>query len=218
MARKALERLCDKNNHLVLLAVFEKPRDALDFLAKEKVDLIWLDVEMPELNGFEFLENLSIMPYIVMTTTETKYAFDAYQYQVVDYLQKPITLPRFNIAVEKVLEMQRKTQALPQATTNDIYVKAEGRYIRIALEEILYLENIGDYVKINTSSQVLTVYATMKSLQEKLGNSFLRVHRSFIVNLNKIVDIEENTLVIDTKVIPISRANKTELMNCLNMI
>jgi len=126
-------------------------------------------------------------------------------------------LPRFKMAVDKVLELNaRKTTVSTQR--QEIYVKSEGRYIRLPYSDILYIENIGDYVKIYTQDNSYIIHTTMKYLEEKLGGQFLRVHRSFIVHLDKIVDIEENNLVIAKKVIPISRANKPELMNRLNML
>jgi DNA-binding LytR/AlgR family response regulator len=217
MARKSLQRLCEQHESLDLVSVFENAEDALVFLSTEKVDIIWLDVEMPGLSGFDLLENLTSIPQVIMTTTKIEYAFDAYQYQVTDYLKKPVMLPRFKMAVDKVLELNaRKTTVSTQR--QEIYVKTEGRYIRLAYSDILYIENIGDYVKIFTHDNSYIIHTTMKYLEEKLGNQFLRVHRSFIVHLDKIVDIEENNLVIAKKVIPISRANKPELMNRLNML
>ena len=217
MSRKSLQRLCEQHESLDLFSVFENAEDALVFLSTEKVDVIWLDVEMPGLSGFDLLENLTSIPQVIMTTTKTEYAFDAYQYQVTDYLKKPIMLPRFKMAVDKVLELNaRKTSVSTQR--QEIYVKTEGRYIRLPYSDILYIENIGDYVKIFTQDNSYIIHTTMKYLEEKLGGQFLRVHRSFIVHLDKIVDIEENNLVIAKKVIPISRANKPELMNRLNML
>ncbi|GAB3510572.1 LytR/AlgR family response regulator transcription factor [Emticicia fontis] len=217
MARKSLQRLCEQHESLDLVSVFENAEDALVFLSTEKVDVIWLDVEMPGLSGFDLLENLTSIPQVVMTTTKTEYAFDAYQYQVTDYLKKPVMLPRFKMAVDKILELNaRKTTVSTQR--QEIYVKSEGRYIRLPYTDILYIENIGDYVKIFTLDNSYIIHTTMKYLEEKLGSQFLRVHRSFIVHLDKIVDIEENNLVIAKKVIPISRANKPELMNRLNML
>lgn len=217
MARKSLQRLCEQHESLDLVSVFENAEDALVYLSTEKVDIIWLDVEMPGLSGFDLLENLTVIPQVIMTTTKTEYAFDAYQYQVTDYLKKPIMMPRFKVAVDKVLELNaRKTTISTQR--QEIYVKTEGRYIRLPYTDILFIENIGDYVKIFTQDTSYIIHTTMKYLEEKLGNQFLRVHRSFIVHLDKIVDIEENNLVIAKKVIPISRANKPELMNRLNML
>lgn len=224
MSRKSLQRLCEQHGSLDLLAAFDNATNALTFLTGQEVDLIWLDVEMPGLSGFGLLEKLPTIPYVVLTTTKTEYAFDAFQYQVTDYLKKPISLPRFNLAVEKVLELSGRGRGNGSGVPNtsverqEIYIKSDGRYIRLPFEAIAYVENTGDYVKIFTSNQTHIVYTTMKYLEEKLGRQFLRVHRSYIVHLDKIVDIEENTLVINKKVIPISRANKSELMNRLNLL
>lgn len=219
MSRKLLHRLCDEHPSLDILETFDNATSALDFVTENSVDLIWLDVEMPGLSGFGLIEQLPTMPYIVLTTSKTEYAFEAFQHQVTDYLKKPVTRPRFNLAVEKVLELNSRTKASPTASDRkEIYVKTEGRYIRLPFDAIAYVENTGDYVKIVTSSHTHIVYATMKYMEEKLGQQFLRVHRSYIVHLDKIVDIEDNTLVVNQKVIPISRANKPELMNRLNLL
>lgn len=221
MSRRALERMCEQHGSLTVLDTFASATAALHFLSEQSVDLIWLDVEMPGMSGLEFLGKLPSIPYVVLTTGETKYAYDAFQYQVTDYLKKPITLPRFNLAVEKVLDLSARAKAtLPNSPVDreEIYIKTDGRYIRLPFNSIAYIENTGDYVKIYTNTQTYIIYATMKYLEEKLGAQFLRVHRSYIVHLDKIVDIEENTLVINDKVIPISRANKSELMSRLNLL
>lgn len=218
MSLKSLQRLCEQHGSLDVLAAFNDASGALAFMAEHMVDLIWLDVEMPGLSGLELLEKLPSMPYVVLTTSKTEYAYDAFQYQVTDYLKKPITLPRFNLAVEKVLELNARAKHNAPVEREEIYIKTDGRYIRLPFNSISYIENTGDYVKIYTNNQTHIVYSTMKYLEEKLGAQFLRVHRSYIVHLDKIVDIEENTLVISNKVIPISRANKSELMNRLNLL
>lgn len=218
MARKSLQRLCEQHSSLDVVAVFDNALDALTFLSEQEVDLIWLDVEMPGLSGFDLLEQLPSMPSVVLTTSKTEYAFDAFEYQVTDYLKKPVTLPRFKMAVEKVLERSTRTKVDQTSERQEIYIKTEGRYIRLPFETISYVENMGDYVKIFTTTQTHVVHTTMKYLEEKLGAQFLRVHRSYIVHLDKIVDIEENTLVVTNKVVPISRSNKPELMNRLNLL
>ncbi len=219
MARKSLQRLCAQHEQLELLSICENADEALAFLSEHEVSLLLLDVEMPGTSGFGLLEQLPFaMPYIILTTSKTEYAYDAFQYQVTDYLQKPITLPRFNIAIEKVLELEKRKIASRPAEPQEIYIKTEGRYIRLPFESIIYIENLGDYVKVITTTQTHVVHTTMKYLEEKLGSRFLRVHRSFIVHLDKIVDIEENNLVIANKVVPISHANKPELMNRLNLL
>ncbi len=224
MARLSLERLCEKREELEILGIFDQPTECLNFLRQQVIDLLFLDVEMPGLNGLELLDQLSYMPAVILTTSKTEYAFDAFQYQVTDYLKKPISLPRFMQAVDKVIEKRGSVKttapaAVKEADVNEIYVKTEGRYIRIVYDNILYIENVGDYVKIRTATGSHIVYATMKNLEEKLNPKyFFRVHRSFIINLSKIVDIEESNLVIADKVIPISRANKPELLEKLNIL
>ncbi len=225
MARLSLERLCEKREELEILGIFDQPTECLNFLRQHAIDLLFLDVEMPGLNGLELLDQLSYMPSVILTTSKTEYAYDAYQYQVTDYIKKPISLPRFMQAVDKVVEKRgnfKPAVSVAPAKENDvneIYVKTEGRYIRIVYDNILYIENVGDYVKIRTLTGSHIVYATMKNLEEKLNTKyFFRVHRSFIINLSKIVDIEESNLVIADKVIPISRANKPELLEKLNIL
>lgn len=213
-----MQRLCEQHNSLELLAVFENAVSAVTYLTEQAVDLIWLDVEMPELTGFGLLDQIPSIPFVVLTSGKTEYAYDAFQYQVTDYLKKPITLPRFNLAVEKVLNLHDRLKTSNGSKLQEIYIKTDGRYIRLPFDTILYLENMGDYVKIVTLTQTYIMYGTMKQLEEKLGKTFMRVHRTFIVNLEKIVDIEENTLVISDKVIPISRANRPELMKQLNLL
>ncbi|PQA59626.1 LytR/AlgR family response regulator transcription factor [Siphonobacter curvatus] len=222
MARLSLERLCEKREELEIIGIFDQSTEGLNFLREKIVDVLFLDVEMPGLNGLELLDQLSYMPSVILTTSKTEYAFDAFQYQVTDYLKKPISLPRFMQAVDKVIDKKTAVKApvAPKNTDpNEIYVKTEGRYIRIEYDNILYVENVGDYVKIRTNQGSHIVYATMKNLEEKLNPKFFfRVHRSFIINLSKIVDIEESNLVIADKVIPISRANKPELLEKLNIL
>ncbi|WP_247232472.1 LytTR family DNA-binding domain-containing protein [Telluribacter sp. SYSU D00476] len=218
MARQSLERLCSKRPELHIVHVCASAQEALPMLESQTIDLLFLDVEMPGLTGLQLLDLLPYTPQVILTTSKTEYAFDAFQYQVADYIKKPITLPRFNQAVDKIIETLRSAAASPPAT-NDIYVRIDGRFVRLPFDDILYIENTGDYVKIRTTAQTHIVHTTMKNLEEKLDTRrFMRVHRTFIANLSRIIDIEENTLVIADKVIPISRANKAELMNRLNIL
>lgn len=218
MARKALERLCQKNESLDISATCESGKQALEFMGNEPVDLLFLDIEMPEINGIELLNQLPVLPQIIFTTSKTEYAYEAFEYRAIDYLKKPITLPRFNQAVEKAVEWQKKN-ADSQSGPNEIFIKEEGRYIRLSCDNILFFENIGDYVRVKTINGTHIIHSTMKSIDEKLHDQrFIKVHRSYIVNVSKIVDIEENTLVIDKTVIPISRAQKPMLMNSLKLL
>jgi len=224
MARKSLERLCTKHEALELAGVFENAATALAFLEQEQdtIDLIFLDVEMPEMTGMEFLDQAPVLPMVIFTTSNPEHAFNAFEYRAVDFLKKPISLPRFEQAVAKALETVAKSNdiaAAAVANANEIYVREDGRYIRVACDDILYFENVGDYVRVKTAAAQHIIYGSLKSIDEKLNDPrFLKVHRSFIVNLSKIKDIEENTLVIEKTVIPISRAHKAELMSRLKVL
>lgn len=219
MARKALERLCEKNESLELMGIFENGKLALDFLSNtEGVDLMFLDIEMPELSGIEVLEQLPVLPMVIFTTSKTEYAYEAFEFSAVDYIRKPITMPRFEQAVGKAVATMQRRQAF-RAESNEIYVREDGRYIRLPCDEILFFENVGDYVRVKTTKAQYIIHGTLKGIDEKLNDPrFLKVHRTYIVNLSKIKDIEENSLVIEKTVIPISRANKGELLGRLKIL
>ena len=216
MSRTSLSHLCAKDKNIELVATCENVKDALDVLTEQPVDLIFLDIEMPEASGFDLLEATVVMPHVVIISSKKEYAFDAFQYQVSDYLQKPVSWIRFKQAVEKIRSENSRES---RTDSKSVFVKSEGKLIQLKVYDIDYIENVGDYAKFVTERGNHIVYITMKKLIEKLPqNQFMKVHRSFIVNLNKIKDIEDNTLVIKKKVIPISRANKAELINRLNLI
>ncbi|MDB4727640.1 LytTR family DNA-binding domain-containing protein [Saprospiraceae bacterium] len=218
MSCKSLERLCKKVEDINVVRICENGKEALEAVSHESLDLIFLDIEMPELNGIDFLNNAVSLPQVIFTTSKTEYAYDAFEYQVTDYLKKPIAFPRFQIAVEKAIETHKKNNAY-RTKADEVYIREEGRLVRVPYDDILYFENVGDYVRVKTTAFSHVIHGTLKGIDAKLTNpEFLKVHRSFIVNLSKIKDIEENTLVIDKKVIPISRANKPILMGRLNLL
>jgi len=220
MEATVLEQFCSNYEVLNLSNKFSQGKEALSYLKNNQVDLMFLDIEMPDMTGLELLDQLSYFPQIIITTANKDYAYNAFEYEVVDFLVKPIPLPRFQKTIEKVIsnhEMRNKV-ALSSAST-ELYVKTDGKYIRVPYSDILYFENVGDYIKVITNNGMHIIYGALKALAERLSYPrFLKVHRSFIVNLDKIVDIEDNTLVIGKKVIPISRAHKPIIMNSINII
>ena len=220
IARKSLGKLCEYTDSLSLLGSYENATLALDVLVKEEVELIFLDIEMPGMSGIDLLDQLPYLPQIIFTTSNQEYAFQAFEYDVTDFLKKPITRQRFVKAVEKVKQRQEQLDAIAHSSAiAEIYVKVDGRLVRIPFTEIFYFENVGDYVKVISSLGNFVFHSTIKALNQKIKNPrFLKVHRSYIVNLDKIKDIEDNTLVINQKVIPISRAHKPMLMKSINLI
>ncbi|MGB1241288.1 MAG: LytR/AlgR family response regulator transcription factor [Chitinophagales bacterium] len=226
MARRSLKRLCGRIPELEVTKVCESAEEALEFLKKTEVDLLFLDVEMSGLTGLELLDNIVSMPQIIFTTSKTEYAFEAFQYEATDYVQKPVRFPRLNQAVQKAIKIhedankQEKSKSSTEDNLKDeIYIKDSNRYVRIKYDDILYIEISGDYATIFTSKNRHIVHSTLKNMQNKLPQSrFLKVHRSYVVNLTKIVDIEDNSLLIGDKIIPVSRSNKPVLMDRLNLL
>lgn len=217
----ALELYCQKTKMIQHRASFQDSSMALDYLNKEQaIDLIFLDIEMPDMNGLELLDQLTCAPLVVITTSNKEYAFEAFEYEVASFLKKPISIRKFQRTVEKVhhLYNQRNKVAL-SSMASELYVRADGKLIRVPYDDVLYFENVGDYIKVITTKGLHIINGALKSLAEKLSHPrFLKVHRSYIVNLDKIIDIEDNSLLIGKKVIPISRAHKSLVINSINIV
>ena len=220
LSHKAISRLCDKSANIDLLDSFDNGKDALQFLEANDVDLIFLDIEMPGMSGIELLDELKKIPQVIFTTSNKEYAYEAIEYEVTDFIKKPIEPLRFEKAVQKAIKLEEdlKSAAL-SSSKSEIYLRVDGKYIRIPYGDILYFENVGDYIKIITESKVHVFHGALKNIDARLNHPrMLKVHRSFIVNLNKIKDIEDNSIVIKDKVIPISRAHKPILMKSINIL
>ncbi len=225
-ARVILKKLIANNSKLIYQTEFSNAIQAIKYLNQNKVDLIFLDIHMPDFTGFDLLQTLKNPPLIILTTSDRNFAIEAFEYNcVVDYLPKPILQERFDKAVDKaILYQQRNDKAVESPmpenhSVNDLYVNIDRRLIKIDIPVIKYIEARGDYIFISTDDKNYTVHSTMKKIEDKLPNNiFLKVHRSFIINIKKIVDIEDNSVLIGKNVIPVSRANRAELMNRLNLL
>src|SRR5580704_1668054 len=229
IAADFLRKFCEKSDLVEVKGHFLNVADALEFLDREKVDLLFLDVEMPGANGFALLDSLTYSPMIILTTSKTEYAFDAFQYHVDDYLKKPFTYKRFQ---EAILKLQQKASAnetpapVPApslasglADTDFLFIKAEDKLIKLKKDDILFLESMRDYVKFVTPARNYITYSTLKNMEEKLiGPNFLKVHRSYIVNINKIDDIRGNTIYLLGNQIPIGKGHKDEVTARLNIL
>lgn len=215
MARSFLERYCEKHGGISVLGSFPDSETAHSFLSANEIDLLFLDVEMPGASGFELLDRLAYMPKIILTTSKTDYAFDAFQYNVTDYLKKPISYNRFQESIGKILDSLSKVIVKP--ISEDIFIKADGKFIRLNYHDILYIESVGDYVRYFTPAKHYLTHSTLKAVEEKINpKHFMKVHRSYIVNMSKIKDIQDNSILIESKVIPISKAMKPVVMTRIN--
>ncbi len=228
-ARVIIEQLCDQVENLDVIESFPNAIQAIKFLNKNDIDLIFLDIHMPDFTGFDFIQTLKNPPKIILTTSDKNFALEAFEYDcIVDYVVKPITLTRFTKSIEKakifVDKVAKSQQTDTIATENtisdtDLYVNIDRRLIKINFSSIAIIEAKGDYIQIKTDTKNYTVHSTLKKIQEKLPDHlFLKVHRSYIIHIKKIIDIEDNSVLIAKDVIPVSRSNRPELMKRLNLL
>lgn len=221
MARMAMKKLTDQVKDISVVAECENAMGAYNIISKEPVDLLLLDIEMPGMSGIELIKNLGKKsPFIIFTTAKTNYAVDAFELNVVDYLVKPIELPRFLKAIDRVKEATESEREQIEVKDKEfVFIRDSGILKRITADEILYLEAMGDYVKVFTPQKFHIVHATLKSIEDKLPSlKFMRVHRSYIVALNKIDYIEEGVISINGTAIPVADAYRTALNNRLNLL
>lgn len=225
-ARAIITKLCSKIPDLDIIEQFENAVDAIKFLNQQNVDVVFLDIHMPGFTGVDFVQTLKNPPHIVLTTSDTKFAIEAYEYEsIVDYMVKPITHERFQKSILKLKKVMSRT-VLPKDETqekssheNDLYVNIDRRLIKLKLNEIQVIEAKGDYIEIKLEKDTYRVHTTLKKIKDKLPEkTFLQIHRSFIINFTKIIDIEDNSVLIGKNVVPISRSNRPELMRRLNLV
>ena len=227
-ARAIISQYCSNVSSLNMLEEFSNAIQAIKYLNQNIVDLIFLDIHMPDFTGFDFIETLKNTPKIILTTSDTNFAIQAFEYDcIVDYLVKPITPERFQKAIQKAESKssikRTSTESFNEKdeTTlgNDLYVNIDRRLIKISIPSIYLVEAKGDYIQIKTEDKNYTVHSTLKKIEDKLPiDLFLKVHRSFIINVRKIIDIEDNSVLIKKAVIPVSRSNRSELMKRLNLL
>ncbi|PQJ77848.1 LytR/AlgR family response regulator transcription factor [Polaribacter porphyrae] len=224
MARVIIKTLCSEIKTLNLIEEFSNAIEAIKFLNENQVDLIFLDIHMPNFSGLDFIKTLKDPPKIIFTTSDPKFAIEAFEYDfIVDYLLKPIELPRFEKAIKKAQRFHNIQSSLKSNQNtqikNDFYVNIDRRLIKIDLPSIYLIEAKGDYINIKTEEKNYIVHSTLKKIEEKLPTSlFLKVHRSYIINVKKIIDIEDNSVLIKKDVVPVSRSNRPELMKRLDLL
>lgn len=229
MARAIIEEMIANTAQLTLKASFNSAIEAIKFLNSNEVDLIFLDIHMPGFTGFDFIQTIKNPPKIVLTTSDKDFAITAFEYDcIVDYLVKPIAPERFEKAVDKV----KSSTSLPNKDSvldnhkpaNDenyrvLYVNIDRRLVKIEIPSIKLIEAKGDYILIKTETKNYTVHSTLKKIEDKLpDDQFLKVHRSYIINFHRIIDIEDNSVLIEKDVVPVSRSNRSELMRRVNLL
>lgn len=219
-ARSIIEHLSSKNDSIQPIASFPNAIEAIKYLNQEDIELIFLDIHMPAFTGFDFIQTLKNPPKIIITTSDKNYALDAFEYDcIIDYLVKPITQERFDKAVKKAKSKTLNTTNVESSETNDLYVNIDRRLVKINIPDIYFIQAKGDYIKIVTEEKNHIVHATLKKIEDRLPDViFLKVHRSYIINTKKIIDIEDNSVLIKQDIVPVSRSNRSELMRRLNLL
>lgn len=219
LATKLVSNYVKTHEDLELVASYHDPIKALHEFDNNPIDLIFLDVQMPQLSGIQFLKILNNRTSVILTTAYNEYALESYEYQVVDYLVKPISYERFSKSIEKYKSFQRLSKTeyqqnpLALETQDSIFIKSGHKTIRIEFSKIHYMESKGDYLHIFTASEVFKTLENLKDIIGRLTNNFLRCHRSFVVNMSKVDFIENNRIVIGHNYIPISRAYQSAVQS-----
>ena len=209
LAIKVIEDHLKNFDNIDVVATYTNPLKAFGLLEKEKIDVIFLDINMPQLSGFAFIENLSYKPSIVITTAYREYAVKSYELNVLDYLVKPIPLNRFLKTMNKVYQKVYSDNVTPDVNIQQephIFLKVSKKLIKVNLNDILYIESLKDYIKVITTLGDYVVHKSLTSITEELPQSnFLRVHRSYAISINKIKSVEGNMVEIANRRIPIGR-------------
>jgi DNA-binding LytR/AlgR family response regulator len=219
ISRQMIEGLAEKTDLLTIEGSFSSTPEAARWLHHNNVDLLLLDIEMPDLTGLELFHSLPYKPSVIIISGSPHYAVDAFELSFVDYLVKPIKdYSRFLAAVNKFVAT-RTAISHSSKTASDLFVKIDSLLLKLKVEDILWAEAFGDYVKVQTKDKLHTIYTTLKKLEEKLSKkNFVRVHRSYLVNIHHITNIDSGNLEINKKVIPVSNTYKGELLSKISVL
>lgn len=224
-ARAIIGHLGENNPKIKIQESFHSAINAIKYLNQYTVDLVFLDFHMPIFTGLDFIKTIKNPPQIIMTTSDKSFALEAFEYDcIVDYFMKPITQERFDKGVEKAISVYQNDivtfdNPVPDESIDDLYVNIDRRLVKIDIPSIDSVEAKGDYILLKTADKNYTVHSTLKKIEDKLPQDvFFKVHRSYIINTKKIIDIEDNSVLIDKDVIPVSRSNRPELMRRLNLL
>lgn len=202
---------------LMLKGVCSNALDAGKVIQQEKIDLLFLDINMPLLSGISFIKGLSNPPMVIFITAYPEFALEGFEVDAVDYLLKPVSFERFRKAVNRVLGRLESLHEKPSANQNHIMVRCDKKNYLLNFDEIIYLEGMGDYVKFKIPDKNLMVHGTMKDFLSQLpSNQFFRIHKSYAINLKKVSYIEGNMVMLDKGKVPVSLTYRDELFKVLN--
>ncbi|MFP9117395.1 LytR/AlgR family response regulator transcription factor [Flavobacterium sp. RNTU_13] len=215
--RITIAKLVNEHPNLVLVGDFSNASETRNCIINKDVDLLFLDIEMPVQTGFDLLDGLKVRPQIIFISSKSDYALKAFDYAALDYLHKPVTKERFNKAVQKALDMKSLQKDGVEEEGEFIFVKSNLKNLKVYIAKIRWVEALGDYIKIITEDESHLVLSTMKSFENELpAEKFMRVHKSYIINLDKVDRFNSKFAEIGDTKIPLSRNKKEDLVNVLN--
>lgn len=216
-----LKEYCSLSPELEILEIFDNGIDALKYIQNNKLDFIFLDIHLPSINGMDLAKSLKNPPHIIIITFDVDHALEAFQHAtIIDYLIKPLSYSRFLVTLEKLKSLEKAEEFISQPQEKDsIFVSGNGKINKILFENITYIQANSDYIDIYANNKRYVAHSTFKNLKLKLPETlFCQVHRSYIVNMNKFFQIEGNCIIIDKKVIPISKSYKDEFFKKINLL
>jgi two-component system LytT family response regulator len=216
MALEKLKSYIQKIPYMELVAACDSPADAIQIMSDTAVDAVFVDINMPDMNGLDFVKVLPEMPLVVFTTAYSEYAVESYRVRAVDYLLKPYTFEEFQRAAEYVQQQWLAKQKAPvaPADSDNVFLKVDYRYIRVSLKDIVFIEGMNEYLKIHlVSGDPYLVHTSFKQINNHLPENFLQVHRSYVVNVNHICEVERSVILLKGgKRISVSDSNKDMFM------
>lgn len=217
MAVALLSKYVERIPMIELIKATTNPFEALDIITNNTVDLVFIDIQMPELTGVQMMQMIGHKTKFIITSAYSEYALQGYEYNVVDYLLKPISFDRFYKGIQKLQDVggEPSTVVAPllkstEASVDFLFVKTDGKLVRINLEDLLFIEGLKDYLVLHLKTEKLIVLETMKEFESKLSQHFMRIHKSYIIRLDQIETIERNRIFITDKIIPIGDTYKVK--------
>jgi two-component system LytT family response regulator len=216
LQRIVITKLVNNHPNLKLIGDFSNPIEAKSCITANAIDVVLLDIEMPVINGFDFIDSLKVRPQIIFVTAKAEYALKAFDYDATDYLQKPVSHDRFNISVKRAIEFHQLKREHFEEEGEHIFIKSNLKKLKIFTNKIKWIEAYGDYVKVVTEEDTHLVLSTMKSFEKDLPSErFIRVHKSYIINIEKVERFNSKFAEIGPTKIPLSRNKKEGLIKAL---
>jgi len=216
-----IEDMISQLDDFICIETFQNALDAYNYLEANDVDVVFLDVEMPKMGGIELLKNLKKSPMVVMITSHEEFALESYEYNVTDFLKKPAEWSRFLKTIEKIRKefLDLAAQLLESSDQEHVFIKTDSKLVQLNLSQVLWVEALGNYIRVHTEEDKYTVLSTMKEIEAKLpAKDFIRVQRSFIIRVDKVKAIEDNYIIIKDKEIHIGKSYKEDFNKRINYL